>query len=536
MQLSRITMATVLTFVFMLVGMPTLHAEDTRLKPQDVRAACESWEADKFSSMAACISAYSGGSSSAATQTDCEKAEEAYQKTNTEFNKACGAFKLNGKRCEEKIASCSEDLEDYTDEDSDDDVDRAFSSSGKTVDREKYEACPIDAIKDNEEAKEQVKTAKDEIKDLKDKIKEKKADVLAAKTEIETAQAERQEADNERDAQFEKDQKEKELDLKGKDEDAQKRLDDIEQKIRELDQAKNDQDVQYTVDLAKIEGICEEIAERALSARIEGQIKQVQTGQLKRRNLQDQLSLKSGGRTSDNEKFRAREIARCRKNDARWKKPIEQLNINYKNTRLKIENAIKELLLQREKEYKKLIETLPQEKQKEAQELLVRYQKDKMNIKQKFDQKIGQCGQFNPSSQAGQQSEAPNGCTGLSAKLSQETADLANLEKELREKEADLKYYLELERTTASFFNKSKAGDSVDLLAAAEDYKLSLERIVSNCPLPQKANLISSAQASIKNMKADRLSSSSTTAPASGVSIQGTRPTTAPTTSSGGAQ
>jgi hypothetical protein len=484
MQTTLFSMITFLTTVLMVSS----AWGDGNITPRDLvkeRETCKKEEADAELKIAGtgkkafddCMNDYArlGGGAASAEETECKEAKKAIETPLREFAAACNQFKLKGASCAEKVYSCP----DLDAEDEDD----GESKKGKKVDKDKYSICPLNALGDAKFAKEQVKELKEEIKDLEEKIDGAKEKVQEAQKDIETAEAERAEANNEREAQFEKESKEKSLEQEGKTEAAQKKIDELEKAMRELEQTKNDQDVQYSVDLAKVEAICEEIAEKALAAQIEGTVKAVQAGQLKKKDLNAQLALASSGRTKQNEDFRKREIARCRADDAKWKKPIELLNLNYQNTRLRIENGMKELLIQKNKIYTELNSTLPQKKQQEAQELQARYQKDVATIKTKFDTKIGQCG--NQQAMQGirpNQTQVPNGCTGLQAKRAQATANQANLEAKLDDKKSDLAYFSEL-LSLASANVADVGAEDKGLMGAAERYKSAIVSLldVKNC-------------------------------------------------------
>jgi hypothetical protein len=461
------TLFSMITFLTTVLMVSSAWAQDDSKEANKLESAGRlcgvAPEAAATDSQIICIGKIGGGAGTNPALFDtCADARKEVDLKRSEFSKACDVFRLKGVSCAEKVFNCPGDVEE---------VDDSEDKKDKTVENDRYDVCPLPAVKDAKLAKEKIRELKEEIEKVEDEIKTAKEKVQESQKDIETAEAERLEANNEREAQYERESKEKNLEQDEKTEAAQKKIDEIDKAMRELEQTKNDQDVQYSVDLAKIEGICEDIAEKALAAQIEGTVKAVQAGQLKKRDLNAQLALASSGRTKQNEDFRKREIARCRADDAKWKKPIELLNLNYQNTRLKIENGMKELLLQKNKTYTELNSTLPQKKQQEAQELLTRYQKDVATIKTKFDTKIGQCGNFQAmQGTKPKQTQSPNGCTGLQGILAKATAEQANLEAKLEDKKSDLVYYTDLLRVASAAISSPDAEDK-GLLGAAYDYR-----------------------------------------------------------------
>ncbi|MEK6555945.1 MAG: hypothetical protein AABZ31_11935 [Bdellovibrionota bacterium] len=484
MQTIKLSMITLLTTVVMMLP----NAWAIELNGEAVKLLLESCASKTGTAKDNCereVRAGIGGGGAAALKDGCDDSLDAFKKASEQFGKACSSLKMGiGEKCEQAFATCNSMSDDFEEDDDD-----GESKAGKEVDVDKYSDCPIPAIKDAKLAKEQIKELKDEIKELEDKVDQAKEKTQEAQKDIETAESERLEANNEREAQYEKENKAMGLEQDEKSEAAQKKIDAFEKDMRDLEQAKNDQDVQYTLDLAKVESMCEDIAEKELGAKIEGEAKAAQANNLKKRNLQAQLTLKSNGRTEENEAFRKRAIARCRANDARWKKPIELLNLNYKNNRVKLENAMKEVLLQKNKVYQELVSTLPQKKQQEAQELLTRYQKDTATIKAKFDTKIGQCGNMQAMQGAQpNQTESPNGCTGLKAVFAKAAAHQANQEAKLKDKKSDLEYYTKLLRVASSYVKDPDATDMVDLREAGSAYLLALDPVISLCSSTTKVS------------------------------------------------
>ena len=536
MQILKISMLTSLTSVLMLVAGATISSANTPVVNSGLQVNPETACADggiarrAGESASDCFERIIRMGTPGGVRSECDLAKENLEKMRTEFSKACSKFNIGGERCERAVAACNEGSDIDWNPSSKEDRDASGAS-------DRFRECPADALRVVGEAKTLLDEAKTEIRELRTKITDARAKVQEARSDIETAEAERTEANNTRDTEYETELEEKNLASEEELKRAQDNKKSLNDRLRQLEQTKIDQDLEYTTELAKIELLCEDQAEKELGEKIASDSRNLSTSSLRQRNQNALLNLRSQGRTHNNTEFRKRAVQRCRQMfDSKWKIPVENLNNTYLARRQRLESEIANTIQQIQEADREIGQTLPAKQRQELERARAKYERDKANIRNRFDQRIGQCGNFNPMAASGRanQTTTPNGCTGLQAKLAQEVAELANLEEEMRDREEDKDYFEEIYSAARSASGNASASEFVNFTGSGADFASAINTFGSACSSdPGFAATIRGLETSYRNLSGQGLPVASNPDPADAAAPNGgatitPAPTTAP--------
>lgn len=501
MQFKSIWLSTVLSVVATVVCCQTFAADNAAsCGIPDVPAFCTDNPRLEGGSFEKCVRSYAricaGGAGATTDPNDCSTLERELTKESGEFSRACNEVGRAGESCDRAFNGCTNcsfaDGEAEGDSCDDDTGDAAAERGARRrgapsalssfnlaspqnysvrTEREpvpyaQFGACPSIALNQIKEVAAELKEIREDVSKLKTDIEQKKQDVIDTEGKITTANQDYEKEKNEREAKYETDLTELTGTL------------DAEAKVIRENQTKAQNDLvtleasrskllaQYIEQIAGIEDVCAQEAERELAKRREDYIKQLQGSRAVQKDIASLLKLRLRGRSNDDEAFRKRAILRCQQNPARYQRPVALLNNQYEIKKSDLETAIKQkrdeiLTLQTQFEEK---QTNSPKAQENLRKLFERKEKDLLVLKTARDSTVGTCGMAPTSLGENATQNGARNCSGLMKSLNSQQQSQQRLEAELAEKEADLRYTQELYDAA-----KDATGGNTSGPAAAED-------------------------------------------------------------------
>lgn len=350
---------------------------------------------------------------------------------------------------------------------------------------------------------EQVEDIRKKLSSLKDEISDRQSALMSAKNALADAQTECQQKRQDLDAKFKENTKEM---MRAAEEANKKRLAEISainEKISQLYSAMRRREVEYYAEVATIEKICEDEAERKLNEIQAQRAAKRATNQLRARNLNTLLNTLTVGRVAEDEKTRQTLVAQCQQNGTKLAKPLTLLNNNYKADLQDLKEAIERQIQARE--------SASQELQKNSQNWSQDYQDAQQEYVQAVQQleaacaaKIGQCQGGQPVQNiAGflkavkngnfQKNQPPNlaNCSGLTGQVVLAQQDLSFKEEELdrlNDKLTDVQETYSDAVAAANGIPPSKY-DADDFYRAFADYEGAIEDYNTACTNKPKLSL-----------------------------------------------
>lgn len=500
MRFYRLWLFTLLTVVLGAVYSSQVLAQgaaDTEGSINAKKAICEAMPDPRLKQNCLFNLASGGGSaaSSGANQDRCTQLRSDLQTKQGEFNQACAEVGRSGARCDQAYAGCMSG--DYEGEEPDD-SDTLTSATKKARDPiPDFEMCPQTAPEVAKEKKEELDKLREEEKDLKAKINEKKLDITAKENEISDKEVEFQTRTDERGKKYKTDVEEL---TKNNDEETKQlttQITDLGNLLIQLEGQKDSLMIEYIEQVAAIENICEQEAEKELAKKREDDIKKLQSSQLKQRNFKALLGLKVSGRTSADEAFRKRAIARCQSNPARYQKPITLLNNRYEEKKRNLAVEITKKRGELQTAQQELAQKNPKQQEK-LQQMANEYNSDLKLITDEKTKVIGTCGMASPTLGANQSQTGAQNCTGKLKEKNLLQQALQELESDLQEKRADIKYTEELFAAAKKQTGGRTTGHlaAKDIVQGGSDVETVLAAIVQECEPPGPATATSSSTGS----------------------------------------